>query len=362
MTKAKAEISRRQASARGAQVTSNDVARRAGVSQSAVSRAFTPGASISAKARLAIVTAARELGYRPNLVARSLNTGRTNMVGVIVPPLENHFYPQALEALSTAFDRIGYRMVLFTAPRGSSVEPILDEMLNLRVDAVVMVAASVSSTFADECAKIGLPIVLLNRRTDSAVVSSVIGDNEGGAVAIADFLVAGDHRRIAYIAGLEQSSTNREREDSFCRHLAKLGHRLAARAVGHYSTAGARTAARELLGMTTVPDAIFCANDHMALVAIDIARSEFGLDVGRDISIVGFDDSSVASWGLFDLTTFSQPIETMADRVAAIIKQQLDGDGSVVQDIIPGKLVIRGSARQPAPTPRGDVTRPLSAA
>ena len=216
-------------------ITAYDVAHLAGVSQSAVSRTFTPGASVSEQTRLKVTKAAKKLNYRPNFIARSLSTRRSDMVGVIVPPLENQFYSSLLEALSSALGKRGRRILLFTSRREISVEPILDDVLHSRVDALVMVAASVSSRFADECQKIGLPIVLVNRKTKSTNISSVTTGNREGAEAIADFLVAGRHQRIAYLAGVESSSTNRDREDAFRNQLAKHGVTLFARAIGDYS-------------------------------------------------------------------------------------------------------------------------------
>ena len=292
--------------------------------------------------------AARQLNYRPNLIARSLITKRSNIVGVIVPPLENHFYPELLEFLSTAFSRQGRRVLLFTSRRGDPVEPILEDVLSSRVDALVMVAASVTSRFADECHRINLPIVLLNRKTNSGLVSSVTGANRKGAQLIADFLMAGRHRRFAYIAGHEASSTNRDREEAFLQRLQTGGKTLSYRVTGDFSTQGATWAARELFVNKRRPDAIFCANDHMALVAINVAQAEFGLNVGQDVSIVGFDDSDLSRWPMFGLTTYAQPHEEMAERVVQIIHNQLSGVSEPVTEVeIEGELVVRTSARLP---------------
>lgn len=329
-------------------ITAYDVADLAGVSQSAVSRTFTAGGSVSARTRTKVMEAARELNYRPNLIARSLMTKRSNLVGVIVPPLENQFYPAILEALSASFSRHGLKVLLFTSRRGMSVEPILEDVLSSGVDALVMVAASVTSGFADECQKIGIPIVLLNRKTDSRLVSSVTGANRLGARTIADFLMAGEHRRFAYMAGIDGSSTNRDREESFCERLQSHGRTLSYRVSGNYTTEGAIGAARELFGHKHPPDAIFCANDHMALVTISVARAEFGIDVGKDISIVGFDDSELSRWPIFGLTTYTQPLEQMVERVSQIIQNQLNRESEPVTEVeIGGELVVRTSARRP---------------
>jgi DNA-binding LacI/PurR family transcriptional regulator len=330
-------------------VTAYEVAHLAGVSQSAVSRAFTQGSSISTQTRKKVTEAAQKLNYRPNLIARSLSMRRSNTVGVIVPQLDSPFFPTLLEALSTAFHRFGYRILLFTSNPAVSSDPILEDVLYSRVDALVMVAASVSSSFANECRMIGLPIVLLNRKTDSKQISSVTGANAKGAETIASFLLEGGHRRYAFMAGLETSSTSRDREAAFTRQLIRSGKQLTARVVGNFSFEAAMVAARELLSARSRPDALFCANDYMALATIQIAQKEFGLDVGRDISIVGFDDVKPAGWPLFDLTTFVQPAQRMADCVAELLHQQLCTTDIIASKeiVLPGELIVRGSARRP---------------
>ena len=339
------------------QITAYEVASLAGVSQSAVSRTFTFGASVSERTREKVMKAAKKLSYRPNLIARSLSTRRSDMVGVIVPPLENHFYPEMLETLSAELSRTGRRMLLFTSQQNSPVEPILEDVLNARVDALVMVAASVSSHFAEECQKIGLPIVLLNRKTDGKTVSSVTSTNQKGAATIAKFLIAGGHKRFAYVAGLESSSTNRDREEAFTQVLAQHGHKLSARGVGDYVFDRAAQVAREMLSAPQRPDAVFCANDHMALAFINVAKAEFNLAVGNDISVVGFDDAEQSRWPLFDLTTFAQPLLKMVEQVARIIDNQLAGAREAPEVVVPGELVVRRSARLPKYGISGPSTR-----
>lgn len=329
-------------------VTAYDVARLAGVSQSAVSRAFSPGTSISQRTLSKVEKAARELGYRPNAIARMLSTSRSHLIGVVVPPLENQFYPALLEALSAAFGRKGYRLLLFTSQAQQSFDPLLTEVLTSRVDALVMVAASISSSFADECKQSGLPVVLLNRKTGSKMVSSVVGASRAGAETIAKFLIAGKHRRYAFIAGDSSSSTSRDREDAFRKYLMKNGISLHARVDGNYSFEQTRVVTRQLLSMKQRPDAIFCVNDHMALSAINVTKVEFGLDLGRELSIVGVDDSELASWPIFGLTTYGQPIALMAERVVDTILIQLTGKSEPTEIVVPGELIVRSSARVPS--------------
>ena len=327
--------------------TMADVARLAGVSQSMVSRTFTPGASVSAEARARVLEVARHLGYRPNLIARSLITQRSRLIGVAMAYMENQFYPTILQALSKAFAEAGYRVLLFTPGSDGDPDPILDEVLRFQVAAVILASTRLTSHFASECSQARVPVVLLNRRIDDDAVCSVTGENASGGHAIGEFLLAGGHERLAYVAGLEDTSTSREREAGFRQALAESGRELFARVVGHYDFAAAQAAARALFSAAERPDGIFCANDHTAFAVIETARSEFGLTVGRDVSIVGFDDVVLASWPTYSLTTFSQPIEALAQRVVAVTLSQIDGAGVRVHETVPGALIVRTSARLP---------------
>ncbi len=332
----------------GRRFTAYDVARLAGVSQSLVSRTYTPGASVSPVARAKVVEAARTLNYRPNLIARSLITQRSRLIGVAMGYMGNQFYPTMLEALSEAFAAEGYRVVLFTPGPNGDPEPILDEVLRFQVAAVILASTRMTSRFAGELEQARVPVVLLNRRTDDAAVSSVTGQNVFGGRMIGSFLLAGGHTRFAYVAGLEDSSTSRERERGFREALTAEGVDLAHRVIGHYDFDRAREAARSLFGRAERPDAIFCANDHTAFAVMETARSDFGLRIGHDVSIVGFDDVAPAAWPTFALTTFSQPVRPMALRVVAVTLGRIERDDpGPVHDVVPGELIVRGSARHP---------------
>lgn len=339
-------------------ITAHDVAREAGVSQSAVSRSFTNGASVSPDTRRKVQEAASRLGYRPNFIARSMITGRSNIIGVAMAYLGNQFYPEMLHALSAALRKSDRRILLFTTEMDGNADPILDEVLRYRVDALILASATLSSHAALEYRQAGLPIVMLNRKTDDPCASSVTGDNVGGARTLAAFLIAGGHRRFAFVAGLPDSSTSRDREASFTARLIAEGFGPPMRVEGGYDYERARQAARDLFSAPTPPDAIFCANDHMALSVIETARAEFGLSVGRNVSIVGFDDAGPAAWPSFALTTYMQPIQAMVDCVAAIIDQQMGNpDAPSVQAVVPGVLLVRASARLPTTGLQGPPTR-----
>jgi DNA-binding LacI/PurR family transcriptional regulator len=329
-------------------VTSSQVARRAGVSQSAVSRTFTPGASISPATRAKVLAAAKELGYRPNAIARSLITSRSRIIAVVMAYLENLFYPDVLEELGRRLAAENYHVLLFTGFKDRDSDPVFDQLMQYRVDGIILASTSLSSDLSEECAAAGIPVVLFNRTTERDAVSSVTSENRDGARRLADFLVAGGHKRFAFISGLENSSTNRDRFEGFRNGLKSHGIDDLIVQTGNYSRGEAETAARKILSATERPDAIFVANDHMAVAVMDVARYEFGLSIPQDLSIVGYDDVGPARWPSYDITTVSQPIDTMVDAAVRILMDQItSGLIEPVHELLPGELIVRSSARKP---------------
>lgn len=327
--------------------TANDVAREAGVSQSAVSRAFTPGASISAATRAKIMVAAEKLGYRPNLIARSLISGRSNIVGVGVSSLNNPFFAETLELFSRALENAGFRLLLIPVGRGTAMDTQIHEVLHYRLDALILLSTTLTSTLATQCRQAQVPVILFNRVSSDPEISSVVSNNETGARTIAAFLHAGGHQRFAIMTGLGDSSTNQERERGFMRYFAEAGLPAPIRECGEFQHKPAMATMRRLLSRSDRPDAVFCANDVMAIAALNVARFEFGLEPGKDISIVGFDDVPQAAWPAFSLTTFAQPAREMVDRTIGIIRDLRERPDLTTHVVVDGDLVIRSSARLP---------------
>lgn len=330
-------------------VTSIDVAKRAGVSQSAVSRVFTPGASVSARTAEKVRAAAAALGYRPNVLARSLTTGSSRMIGVVFAYLDNQYYPLALEALTGALQAQGYHALIFMAsPPVGDYSDILQEILDYRVDGIVIASTGMSNSLAARCLAEGIPVVLFNRSQDDDRLSAVTSDNTAGGRKVAEFLVAGGHRRIAYLAGWEGASTQRDRENGFVTALRAAGATLHSRDVGQFDAAAAKQATRRLFSGAERPDALFAANDHMAFAAMDVLRFELGLTVPADVSVVGYDDVPLASWPVYDLTTVRQPINRMVAETVDTLMAHLSGAEKRPRRVaIDGPLMIRGSARIP---------------
>lgn len=326
------------------------MAREAGVSQSAVSRTFTPGASVAKATKARVMEAANRLGYRPNAIARSLITRRSQIVAMAVSYLDNQFYPELIQGLSNQAQERGYHLLLFTAGEGETADVELMRVLDYQIDGLILASVSLSSAIAERCHQAGIPVVMVNRVSDTPTVSKITGTNAEGGRTVAHFLARGGHTRIAYLAGIEATSTNRDREAGFRLGLAEVGLPLHARAVGNYDAADAAQAVRTLMASAEPPDALFCANDHMALAALDTLRAELGLRVPEDISVVGFDSVGAANWPAYAITSFAQPVGAMisatSETLFAAIDAAIAGEPFEPRHVeIPGALVVRTSAR-----------------
>ncbi|WP_300059476.1 LacI family DNA-binding transcriptional regulator [uncultured Roseobacter sp.] len=335
-------------------VTSLDVAEKAGVSRSAVSRVFTPGASVSKGTAEKVRKAAAALGYRPNVLARSLITGRSRIIGLVVAYLENQFYPEAIERLSKALQAEGYHVLVFMASNDhAATQTVIDELLDYQVDAIIAASVGLSNDLTQRCEGLGIPIVLFNRHQYDDRLTSIASDNEAGGRKLAEFLIAGGHERIAHIAGWEGASTQIDRERGFRAGLEAAGMALYARGLGNFDFETAQAAAREMFGTDNQPDAVFVANDHMAFAVMDVLRYELGLRVPQDVSVVGYDDVTLSHWPSYDLTTVRQPAGRMvAATVDALLARLSNADTAPRRITLDGPLIIRGSARTPeGPTP-----------
>jgi len=328
-------------------ITSMEVAKLAGVSQSAGSRVFTPGASSSKKTNELVRKAAAELGYRPNVLARSLITGKSRMIGLVVAYLDNYFYPEALELLSSALQKKGYHVLIFmSGNKEGDIAEAVDEILDYQVDGIIAASVSMSSDLAKRCTSAGVPVVLFNRTQDDDRLSAVTSDNFQGGQKVARFLLAGGHKRIGYIAGWEGASTQRDREKGFTEELVRNGQELYAREVGNFNSDEARQAARTMFSKQNFPDAVFVANDAMAIAVIDVIRFELGLQVPEQVSVVGYDDVPISSWPAYDLTTVRQPANRMVAETVSILIESIENKTTTARRIeIDGPLMVRGSAK-----------------
>lgn len=330
----------------GRRASSVDVAALAGVSQSAVSRTFTPSAVVSEKTRKKVLAAAARLNYRPNALARSLITKSTKMIALVIGDIENPFYAKMVNVFSARLQSHGLHVLLFSVTGDDKVEAAVNEMLKYRVDGVLLVSALLSSEMAEACRRVGTPVVLCNRYSKDAAVSSVRVENYEGGRRVANFLVDGGHQRIAFVAGTHIDATSFDRESGFVGRLEERGVTPWRRTQGDYTFASGFAAGRELLSGSEHPDAIFCLSDLMALGVMDVARRELGLRLPEDLSVVGFDDIPTAAWPSYELTTYRQPVQAIADEALNLLLAQIENpDIKPVTRLISGELIVRASSR-----------------
>ena len=327
-------------------ITSIEVAKHAGVSQSTVSRVFgSRRATVSPEACERVLKAAVELGYQPNAIARMMSTRQTHIIGLVMAQITSPFYPYVLEKFLEELRAIDRQVLLFTASDLQSIDDLLPRVMCYQVDALIITSATLSSALAQTTAERGTPVILFNRVVHDPNISAVCADNVAGGRTAADVLVDAGHQRFAYIAGVQNTSTSQDRERGFTERLRERGVTTWERAKGHYTYESGYAATQTLLRQPQAPDALFCANDIMALGAIDACRGE-GLRVGTDVSVIGFDNIPMAGWLAYQLTTLSQEVDAMIAATLDILLEQIENPqhpSRVVQ--IPGRLVIRGSVR-----------------
>ena len=326
-------------------VSSIDVARAAGVSQSTVSRAYSPGVPVSEETRSKVLVAARKLGYSPDAIARSLSMRHTNIIGIVMADITNPFYPNVLDQFTQRLQANGKQTLLFNVTPGRDVDDTLPLVLQYRVDAIIITSAMLSSAMADECARLGTPVILFNRYIPGSKASAVCCDNLAGGRMVATLLHDSGHKRIAYIAGRANTSTNVDREQGFSTRLREYGVTQWLREEGEYTHQSGYLAACRLLSRADPPDAIFAANDIMAMGVLDAAR-ELGVRVPDQLSVIGFDGIPQGEWQAYSLTTIRQPVEAMIDATLELLETRIEKPSAQpVIRMIPGSLVQRNSAR-----------------
>ncbi|MES2153038.1 MAG: LacI family DNA-binding transcriptional regulator [Pseudomonadota bacterium] len=327
-------------------VTSYDVAILAGVSQSAVSRCFKPGASVSKTTYARVMKAARDLDYTPNAAARSLITRRSNLVAVILSKLVTLHFPDVLAELSQHFAQRGMRILLFSLPREGEIDQTLADVWQHQVDGAV-VAARLSNEQVAEFERRGVPFVLFNRSLRDKAVNAIVCDQGEAARTLVSRLAAGGHRRFAMIDGPADSVIAQDRRRGVSERLAELG--LAAPLVvsGNYDyESGARGLRSIVEQLGGPPDALICANDVMAIGCLDCARHEFKFDVPGQLSITGFDGMAPSAWLSYQLTTLRQPVQTMTQAAADMLtKLIISGNNGPERRVFSATLVEGATAR-----------------
>ncbi|GAA3091905.1 LacI family DNA-binding transcriptional regulator [Streptosporangium carneum] len=324
--------------------TIRNVAERAGVSKSLVSLVLRGSPHVSEHRRQAVLQAARELGYRPNAVARSLVEGRTHLVGALVADLHNPFYAEFLDGLQESLHGDGLRLLIGNSQWDPAFEDeAVEAFLELRVDGLVLLGIAPTSETLIEATGYTPTVVVGERDIELGGVDIVVDDDQLGARLAIDHLVDLGHRRIAHIEGA-RSSSGRFRCEGYL--VAMRRHALAPYIMveqGECTEEGGAEAARKLLTRDPRPTAIFAANDTVA-IGVLAAAAELGLRVPEDLSVVGYDNTHLAGTQPISLTTVDQPRRAMGRSAAALLSDRIGdpGKSSRLREVTP-QLVVRRS-------------------
>lgn len=294
-----------------------------------------------------ILAAAAELGYKPNAFARSIITGRSNMVALLFSYLDNQFYALALEKLCIELQKRGlHALVLMMPSTNEGVEETVSQLLEYKVDGIITASVELSSMLCKFCNQQEIPVVMFNRIQDTDGLSSVTTDNvSGGRMAARHFIDTG-HQRMALLSGWHSSSTSRDRTFGFEAELRDKNIEIFSHEVGHFNIERTREAVVRLADRPegSRPDAIFAVNDYMAIEAMSVIRHRLGLRIPEDISVIGFDDIPMAAMPEFALTTLRQPINQMVDNATRLMVEAISGDRTEAENMaLAPRLVERAS-------------------
>jgi DNA-binding LacI/PurR family transcriptional regulator len=326
-------------------ITARMVADRAGVSESAVSRTFTSGASVASATRQKVLTAARDLGYQPDIIARSLMTGRTGLVGLVSNNFDNPAFMEVFDLFTSLLQKHGLKPLL--ANLGADADPAsaLSMLRQYRVDGVIFASSNVPAALTAACADAGIPTVhAFGRPSRHSKVNVVGADNFQGGGAAAELLLSKHYRRIAFLGGPRTATSTTDRLDGFRAGLAQAGVVPVIEVFGErYSHTAGQTIMQELLGQDI--DAVMCGDDILAIGALDACRRA-GRPVPQELGVLGFNDIAMASWPSYNLSTIRQPIIAITRMAVQHIIEELAGNSPRrLKQQFQCEAVLRGTLR-----------------
>lgn len=329
-------------------ITSKDVAKRAGVSQTTVSRTFREDPRVLPETRKKVLDAASELDYTPNLFARSMITNRSGVIAVTVPDVDNPVFTTIIAELQDALHAHDLNMMLFLE-KNFEQGPHDFLSTNIPTDGMIIASANFDSAVVPEVIARSIPAVLIQRDVAGVGLDRVMPDNWIGCRAIARHLVDRGHTDIGMIAGSPHTSSGQGRRRSFEQALDEFGLRMADDNIitSVPSLRDSREAAKQMVAKERLPTAVFCSSDVIALNLLEECRTS-GIKVPDDLSVVGFDDIPLAGWGTFHLTTVRQDLRAQCQRAVELLVERIDSPGGdIAHEVVPVQLVERRSTSVP---------------
>jgi len=327
-------------------VTLKDVAELAGVSRSAVSRTFTVGASVSARTREKVEKAAKSLGYQPSLIARSLATSRTKLIGLVANNFQNPAFLDVFDLFTSELQKRELRPLLVNLSGETSPKKIVDLLRQYSVDGVIVATSTLPTSFATAFQAAGVPVIHTFGKFQANANVHVVGiDNiHCGAMAARTFAER-SYQTVALLGGPESATSTQDRATGFLNLATELGLKVAKVCYAdNYTYQSGREAMREVLDDARV-EAVFCGDDLICMGAMDAARAA-GKSIPEDIGFLGFNDIAMAGWDAYSLTTIRQPIRDIIMSSVELVVGMVENPGRSPEiRLFPCSVVDRGSLR-----------------
>lgn len=324
-------------------VTLREVAQAAGVSRSAVSRAFTPGASVSPKTRAAIMQAAEKLGYSPNALASGLSTGRSQMIGLVSNNFHNPVFLEVFDQFTRGLQERGLRPLLVNLSGGMDQLGAVQMLRRYRVDGVILASSTLPPDFANAFHAAHLPVVQsFGRCTAGSLVHQVGVDNTACGRMAAKVLLDRGYRNIAFLGGPQAATSTQDRLSGF---MQVAGAQVARSFASAYSFDAGRAQMQRLLASGPPAEAYFCGDDVLSIGALS-ALADAGLRVPQDVGILGLNDMEMARWANINLSTIRQPIsQIIAASIDLVVEAVNDPALPPKVRLFDCSLVERGTLR-----------------
>ncbi|MCR4402338.1 MAG: LacI family transcriptional regulator [Firmicutes bacterium] len=329
--------------------TIKDVAMRAGVSPSTVSRALANSSNVKPETRDRILRAVKELNYTPNALARSLRSRRSKTFGVMIPDIANPFFAELVKAIEASARKYGYNVVLCNSENDKRREiAYLALMREKQVDGLIFTTAGDLAEAINSFQKDSrIPVVLVDREIEGLTADTVVSDGRAGAIDAVRFLIAQGHSKIGCLRGPTHLPTSKHRAEGFVTAMNDSGLEVVPGWVLNcdFSLESGFEAGMRLAKMSGLPSAVFAVND-LAAIGFMQALESSGIKVPDDISVVGFDDVPLSRLVKPKLTTVAQPVRRMGEVAVKLLLQRISGRGRQVKRVVlPTELIIRESVR-----------------
>lgn len=321
-------------------LTSNDIAKHLGVSQSMVSRAFSPKASISEEKRAYILEGAAKLGYKPNALARSLISNRSGLIAIALDSSANPMYDLQARMLASEIQKKGGHAILCPISNGD-LDSAIQRAFEYQVDGVIIATSRLTSSVIEQCEKYGVYLNFINRYIEHFQANSICLDNIDAGIQAANYFFRKGCLRCSFIGNEEGSMTCEERWQAFSQRTVELGLDMPLRISASFDMESGMSAVQQLIENNNDVDAIFCANDIIGIGVLE-GLKRHGL---TGINVIGVDDIPMASWPSYQLSTIQPPTELICksavDDIFDRINKKTTETGKYIR--FKGRVVERAS-------------------